>query len=196
MQPASNFHSLNACRVSGSRNLVSVLNLGYQALTGVFPKSREATVSEAPLELVWCVDSGLLQLAHSFNPGEMYGENYGYRSGLNQSMVQHLERKIRNLEKKANLRPGDVVLDIGSNDATSLKAYTVSGLTRIGIDPTGAKFEQFYSDDIVPCFGFFFGKEFPRCSEKAGQDRDIDRYVLRSRESYSVCSGGLRSSSR
>jgi len=126
--------------VSASRHLISVLDLGHQALTGVFPKSRDTPVTHGPLELVWCPESGLLQLAHSFDANEMYGENYGYRSGLNQSMIQHLTRKIRNLERMATLNPDDTVLDIGSNDATSLKAYTVNGLTRIGIDPTGAKF--------------------------------------------------------
>lgn len=56
--------------------------------------------------------------------------------------------------KKAQLAPNDVVLDIGSNDATSLKAYATSGLTRIGIDPTGEKFRAYYPDDIklVPDF--------------------------------------------
>jgi len=84
----------------------------------------------------------------------MYGDNYGYRSGLNQSMVRHLTQKIHELEKLADLKPGAAVLDIGSNDATSLKAYTTPGLKRTGIDPTGAKFRAFYGDDIrlVPDF--------------------------------------------
>ena len=41
----------------------------------------------------------LLQLAHSYNSAEMYGENYGYRSGLNQSMVRHLSTKTHHLER-------------------------------------------------------------------------------------------------
>jgi hypothetical protein len=159
-ESAKNYHAIEACRVGGSHNLISVLNLGYQALTGVFPKSREAAITRGPLELVWCPESGLLQLAHSFDANEMYGENYGYRSGLNQSMVQHLARKIHNLEHMADLKPGDTVLDIGSNDATSLKAYTVSGLTRIGMDPTGAKFKQNYPHDIVLISDFFSANNF------------------------------------
>ncbi len=145
---------IQQCRVSGSTNLVTVLSLGDQALTGVFPSSADAPVTVGPLELVWCPESGLLQLAHSYDAGEMYGENYGYRSGLNQSMVRHLTQKVAHLERIADLKPGDAVLDIGSNDATTLKAYKTSALTRIGIDPTGAKFRQYYTDDIrlVPDF--------------------------------------------
>lgn len=125
-----------------------------QELTGVFPRTSEAPVSSGPLELVWAPESGLLQLAHSFAPSEMYGDNYGYRSGLNQSMVRHLTGKIHGLERKVQLSSGDVVLDIGSNDATSLKAFETQGLTRIGMDPTGSKFRDFYGDSIrlVPDF--------------------------------------------
>jgi len=162
----ASYRKLEACRVAKSRNLVSVLNLGHQALTGVFPKSSEAAITRGPLELVWCPDSGLLQLAHSYRASEMYGENYGYRSGLNQSMVQHLTRKIGHLERKADLKPGDVVLDIGSNDATSLKAYSVPGLTRIGIDPTGAKFQHYYPDDIALVADFFSAANFRSVSMK------------------------------
>ena len=150
----SAYQEIQGCRVSGSKNLVSVLNLGYQDLTGVFPKSASQPVTCGPLELVWCPDSGLLQLKHSYNAAEMYGENYGYRSGLNQSMVAHLTDKVRYLERLVPLKAGDVVLDIGSNDATTLKAYSTSGIKRIGIDPTGKKFSQYYPADIrlVPDF--------------------------------------------
>ncbi len=158
------YRKLLACRLSGSDHLVPVLNLGTQALTGVFPKTREQPVTSGPLELVWCPDSGLLQLGHSYDPAEMYGENYGYRSGLNQSMVDHLTGKVSFLERTAGLRSGDVVLDIGSNDATTLKAYATAGLMRIGIDPTGEKFRTYYPDGIGLIPEFFSAAAFRSAS--------------------------------
>lgn len=143
------------CRVSGSRHLIPVLDLGIQALTGVFPHSRDAAITAGPLDLVWCPDSGLLQLRHSYDPDEMYGENYGYRSGLNASMVNHLTEKVRHLERLVPLRHGDVVLDIGSNDATTLKAYSTPGIARVGVDPTGKKFSNYYVDGIALIPEFF-----------------------------------------
>ena len=151
----SRYKKIERCRLSGSNHLIPVLDLGQQALTGTFPPTREAPVTTGPLNLVWCPDLGLLQLAHSYDLEEMYGANYGYRSGLNQSMVRHLTEKIRGLERLADLKPGDTVLDIGSNDATSLKAYIVPSLTRVGIDPTGKKFHQFYTSDIQLIPDFF-----------------------------------------
>jgi len=150
----NSYREIQACRVSGSPHLISVLNLGHQVLTGVFPKKPEQEITKGPLELVWCPDSGLLQLKHSYDASEMYGENYGYRSGLNQSMVSHLSDKVRYLERLVSLNPNDVVLDIGSNDATTLKAYQAPQIQRLGIDPTGEKFARFYTGDIklVPDF--------------------------------------------
>ena len=156
----SSYKAINRCRISNSTNLVSVLDLGMQTLTGVFPKSREDHVEAGPLELVWCPDSSLVQLKHSFEPSQMYGENYGYRSGLNQSMVRHLEQKVQSLEAFIGLNPGDIVVDIGSNDATTLKAYKTPGLRRVGIDPTGLKFSQFYPEDIKLVPDFFSADAF------------------------------------
>jgi hypothetical protein len=149
-----NYCKITKCRVSGSQHLVSVLDLGDQVLTGVFPRNHDSSITRGPLELVWCPDSGLLQLRHSYEAAEMYGENYGYRSGLNQSMVDHLTHKVRYLERLISLQSGDVVLDIGSNDGTLLKAYLSPDIKRIGIDPTGRKFAAYYTADtrLIPEF--------------------------------------------
>lgn len=157
---------IEKCRVSGSTHLVNVLSLGEQTLTGVFPRSKNENITKGPLELVWCPTSGLLQLAHSYDAAEMYGENYGYRSGLNQSMVRHLSAKTHHLERLYAPRADDAVLDIGSNDATLLKSYKAQGLRRIGIDPTGAKFRQFYADDITLIPDFFSATAYRRTAAR------------------------------
>ncbi len=159
---------ISKCRISGSTNLINVLSLGEQYLTGVFPKSKNEQVSKGPLDLLWCPDSGLLQLKQSYSSDEMYGDNYGYRSGLNSSMVKHLTQKINSLEKMISLSADDLVIDIGSNDATSLKAYK-SKCRKAGIDPTGLKFIEYYTEDLKLIPDFFtesvFRKTFP--NEKA-----------------------------
>ena len=161
-----NYTKLARCRVSGSATLIPVLDLGVQALTGVFPRSPQESVTAGPLRLVWCPDSGLLQLDHSYDLAEMYGDNYGYRSGLNKSMVRHLTQRVAELERVAGLRSGDTVLDIGSNDATSLKAYTVTGVSRVGIDPTARKFASYYTDGIVLVPDFFSAEGYRRTGAK------------------------------
>jgi SAM-dependent methyltransferase len=156
----SKYRKLQRCRAGGGEHLVTVLNLGQQTLTGVFPRSSHEPITKGPLELVWSPTSGLVQLRHTYESSEMYGLNYGYRSGLNQSMVDHLTLKVRFLERLAHLRSGDVVLDIGSNDGTTLKAYSVAGLRRIGMDPTAAKFRAYYPEDVAVVPDFFSARAF------------------------------------
>ena len=160
------YREITECRVSKSKQLVSVLSLGNQALTGVFPGSASDHVTVGPLDLVWAPESGLLQLRHSYNSSEMYGDNYGYRSGLNQSMVDHLTSKVKYLERLVRLDAGDVVLDIGSNDCTTLNAYESKGIRRIGIDPTGKKFASYYPADVKLVPDFFSAAAYRKQMDK------------------------------
>ncbi|MDB5231206.1 MAG: C-methyltransferase [Chitinophagaceae bacterium] len=167
---ANMYKEITKCRISGSTNLVHVLSLGNQSLTGVFPRDNNENLTDGPLDLVWCPESKLLQLKQSYSLTEMYGENYGYRSGLNSSMVEHLVKKIRALEVVANLKDGDLVLDIGSNDATSLKAYSKS-VKKIGMDPSAEKFKEFYNADTDLIIDFFSADKF--LSTSKGQKANI-----------------------
>lgn len=165
---------LDACRICGNSDLVQVLDLGEQMLTGVFPKARDAQITSGPLQLVKCTGEGdhcgLLQLAHSYDLDEMYGDNYGYRSGLNASMVAHLEHKVARIRSLVELAPGDLVIDIGSNDGTTLRAYDQPDLRLVGVDPTGDKFREFYPDHVSLIPDFFSGalvkERFPDAKAK------------------------------
>ena len=152
---------IKACRICGNSNLISILHLGEQYLTGVFPKSKSTTLTKGPLQLVKCSSQnneaacGLVQLNHSYDLGEMYGDTYGYRSGLNQSMVKHLQGKVAKIIGIVNLQKGDVVLDIGSNDATLLKAYANKDIELFGVDPSAEKFRSYYTNNINLITEFF-----------------------------------------
>lgn len=156
------YTKINQCRICGNQNLVLVLDLGEQTLTGIFPKSKDEKITSGPLRLVKCAGlgdvCGLLQLEHSYDLGEMYGENYGYRSGLNTSMVLHLQTKIKNILSRIAITDGDLIVDIGSNDSTTLQAYPMDNLTLVGVDPTGLKFKKYYPDHINLIPDFFSSK--------------------------------------
>jgi NDP-4-keto-2,6-dideoxyhexose 3-C-methyltransferase len=153
---------INVCRICGNDELVPVVDLGEQYLTGVFPRPDEITnITKGPLKLVKCHSGdnscGLLQLEHSYELSEMYGDNYGYRSGLNKSMVSHLKNKVKNILNIVNLNHGDLVIDIGSNDGTTLSEFN-SNLHLVGIDPTGEKFKEYYPEHVELISDFFTDK--------------------------------------
>jgi len=167
------YKEINCCRICGNTNLESLLHLGEQTLTGVFPKNKETQITKGPLELVKCYSHnnedvcGLVQLKHSFDSNEMYGDNYGYRSGLNKSMVKHLHGIVEGVLSKADLKSGDVIIDIGGNDSTLLQAYPSDlGLNLMVIDPTSDKFKQYYPAHINNTADFFTAATYNRLFDK------------------------------
>lgn len=155
------FKAITSCRVCKNKHLTEVLDLGSQALSGVFPNSTEIKVPSGPLQLVKCqqnnplTDCGLVQLKHNYDPNILYGSHYGYRSSLNTSMVKHLQQKVEKITSFLNLQRDDFILDIGSNDATTLKCYPKGTGQLIGIDPVGEHFNKYYPDHIHFIPGFF-----------------------------------------
>lgn len=147
------YETVHSCRVCKG-HITKLFDLGEQELTGRFPSTINEDIPKGPVTLTICKEGcGLVQLQESYNLGEMYGANYGYRSGLNASMVKHLKEKIEGLKKLVKLNAGDIVIDIGSNDGTTLSFYDKK-LIKFGIDPTARKFAKFYEDDvnIIPNF--------------------------------------------
>ena len=142
----------------GNSNLVEILDLGNQFLTGIFPKKKDELKNQYPLKLVKCHEAqnskccNLVQLNHNQDYEKMFSNNYGYQSSLNDSMINHLKSKITNILKNYKLKTGDIVIDIGSNDATTLSFYS-KNYKRIGFDPIGEKFKNKYKDMLlIPSF--------------------------------------------
>ena len=158
------------CRICRNRDLIPVLDLGVQALSGRFPSEGDPDPPKAPLELVKCNNTknsnacGLLQLKHSVPSAELYLHDYGYRSGINRTMRIHLEGIVQRVQEIVDLHRGDVVLDIGSNDATLLKYYEIPGVRRIGIDPTGEQFLECYMEDIELISDYFNSSNYSSLS--------------------------------
>jgi NDP-4-keto-2,6-dideoxyhexose 3-C-methyltransferase len=133
-----------------------VFGLGDLASCGVFPSKAQSDAPKAPLTLMQCEKCGLVQLAHNFDGDDLFRHSYGYRSGINESMVRHLRGIASNVMQLVAFEPGEIVLDIGSNDGTSLSFYRdLAGVRRIGIDPTIAKFKSYYEPGIET-YGEFF----------------------------------------
>ena len=154
------------CRLCGSKQLLDMLNLGDQYLTGVFPKNPETKVLSGELTLQRCEECTLVQLGHSYDKNLMYGMNYGYQSSLNDSMKFHLKTIAKRIRDYLSLLEGDVIVDIGSNDGTFLSFFENLGLKRVGIDPTIRKFADSYHPDIIKVPEFFTKDSFNSVTDK------------------------------
>jgi hypothetical protein len=145
---------IHKCRSCNGNKLKKIFNLGNQKLTGFFLDHRNQDIPSGSLSMVFCESCKLLQLENSLEPTVMYGQNYGYMSSLNKSMLTHLKSKSHKLKKIANLKSGDLIIDIGSNDGSFL-GFFEKKYKLIGIDPTIKKLKKFYRKDIVKIDNFF-----------------------------------------
>ena len=137
--------NITHCRICNSSQLTNVISLGEQQITSRFPVYGDNSTPKTPIDLCLCEQCGLLQLLQTTFASELYEYEYGYRSGINHTMRTHLKHYYEEIISKVDLQPGDTVIDIGSNDSTLLQNYSPY-YTRIGVDPTGKQFHEYYGD--------------------------------------------------
>jgi NDP-4-keto-2,6-dideoxyhexose 3-C-methyltransferase len=160
---------IDGCRVCGHPNFAPFLDLGEMAPCGIFPVSAENQPAKEPLVVVRCLDCGLAQLAHDLPPKDTFNGGFGYRSATNPTMRRHLEDLAKHLYGAADLKPGDLVIDIASNDGTFLAALP-SSVRKVGVDPVASVYEDFYPVEAV-IHSDFWSDDLAR--EYAGQAKAI-----------------------
>ncbi len=146
---------INSCRSCKSTKLVNLFNLGNQSFTGIFLKKNKK-IPKGKLTLMMCKSCSLVQLRDNFDLKVMYGSSYGYRTGLNASMVRHIQNKADFLKKISKVKKKELIIDIGSNDGTMLNyLFKKKNSNLVGIDPTINKFKKFYNKNIKKIPNFF-----------------------------------------
>lgn len=154
------------CKICKIEKTDLIWNLGEQFLGSRFPKLEEGDPPKSSLILVKCSKCGLVQLNNTVESSELYFHQYGYRSGINSTMRNHLKGIVEYIRAIVSLSENDVVLDIGSNDSTLLNCY--SEVRKVGIDPTGKQFKEFYNSETLLVSDFFTAKTYyENISQKA-----------------------------
>ena len=128
------------CRICGSKKLRKVLDLGNQSLTGKFPKTFKKKIIKTPLSISICKKCKFVQLSHNFNNSYLYNLEYGYESGINSTMKNHLSKIAKKVSIIKKLNENSVVIDIASNDGTLLNSYK-KNIIKVGIDPILNKYK-------------------------------------------------------
>jgi len=155
---------ISNCRICKSSKLVNLFSLGKLCFTGKFP-SKKQIIKKEPIKLILCKNCQLVQLAHNFDLKYLYGPDYGYRTGINKTMLNHVRNITRLLTKKKSLKKTDMVLDIASNDGSLLNSYK-SSVIKFGIDPILKKYEKNYKDIDYYLADFFSAKKVMKKTKK------------------------------
>ena len=145
------------CRNCREKKFSNLFSLGSLSFTGKF-SSKKKKIPKDFISLIKCNKCQLVQLDRSFNSKYLYGPDYGYRSGINLTMTNHLKSISKKLTKLTKLKKNDYVLDIASNDGTLLNSYKIKGIKTVGIDPILKKYKKFYKKINIKIPSFFSRK--------------------------------------
>jgi len=144
-------NNIQQCRLCNDKT-TDIISLGEQYITSRFPLYGDFSTPKTPITLCMCSSCGLVQLKETTDCNELYEHEYGYRSGISNTMRTHLKQYQEEILTKIQLSSDDIIVDIGSNDSTMLQYYS-NTIRRIGVDPTGNQFADYYGDvELLPTY--------------------------------------------
>jgi NDP-4-keto-2,6-dideoxyhexose 3-C-methyltransferase len=148
--------TIAGCRVCNCPDLTTVVDLGEQYVSDF--RDDNSKPGKYPLVGVICENCKLVQLRDTTPSGEMYHENYGFKSGISDSIKADLLDNVTRAQ--AHHPKATTWLDIASNDGTLL-SYVPSTVYRVGVDPITkyCKEAEQYADEIIN--DFFPTDKFP-----------------------------------
>lgn len=153
------YRDITACRICGSADLPEVMAFGEQYLASAFVKSNEGhpmAKVKVPLTVVLCGGCGTVQLKEDVQREALFSD-YFYRSATNPMMQAALRDIVEDVQRNIELADGDVVLDVGCNDATMLMMYP-ERLTRVGVDPA-SNIDWSHVGDRAALINDFFSRD-------------------------------------
>ncbi len=155
---------INKCRGCKKKTLKKLFSLGDMCFTGKFPR-KDQIIKKKPISVVICSNCNLVQLNHTFDLKYLYGPDYGYRTGINKTMLNHVNGVAKKLSKKTKLKKNDSVLDIASNDGSLLNFYNKNIFT-VGIDPILNKYIDQYKNINIKISDFFSATKVKKKTKK------------------------------
>lgn len=161
MRPMNeSIRALDECRLCGSSDLDHFIDFGQVPLGNnlQFTAQQAKEVEAYRLDVKRCHECGHFQLGHAVVPELLYATNYTYLSGIGASFVKHISAYAQWVEEHCNLPDHAVVVDVGSNDGTCLKAFQDHGYTVCGVDPA-ALAAGIANDNGIPTINSFFDKD-------------------------------------
>ncbi len=152
---------ISKCRICKNDKFQKLFNLGKLAFTGKFPKNISTNIPKKNISLLMCNKCKLVQLSQNFNEKYLYGKDYGYRTGINKTMTNHVKTLVNEAVKLVKPKKNDYLLDIASNDGTLLNFYN-NKFIKVGIDPLVNKYIKYYDKIDYKISNFFSYQEIKK----------------------------------
>jgi SAM-dependent methyltransferase len=130
------YHHRDTCRLCGSRDLEVALHYVPTPPADAYVPVDHAHVRQDvyPLDLYLCRTCGFAQLCDVIKADSIYVD-YIYETKSSLGLVDHFQRYANAVIDRLKPPNGELVVDLGSNDGTLLKAFKKRGMRVFGVDP-------------------------------------------------------------
>lgn len=161
---------ITACRLCAATELHEIIDFGEVPLGNNLQPTADAARAAAryPLNLNRCGQCGHFQLGHAVAPEALYATNYTYLSGIGPSFIRHFDAYADWVTATCGLPKDALVVDVGSNDGTCLKAFRARGYRVCGVDPAALPARIANESGIDTIDGFFDKAVVDRIKAKYG----------------------------
>lgn len=124
------------CRLCGDKNIETVLMMAPTPPGDHYVKVDSLAKQQEtyPLYLIQCGNCGHVELPVVVNPEILYGK-YIYETSISLGLVEHYRKYADDIVSFANPSSNSLVIDVGSNDGSLLKAFQAKGFRVLGVDP-------------------------------------------------------------
>lgn len=155
------------CRLCGADKFELVLPILPSAIGDAFVSEEMLGEPQLtyPLDVYMCLECGHLQNLDIVDPKVLFG-NYTYRTSVSPGLVKHFGAYAEYIVTNLNLPQDALVVELGSNDGSLLRAFKAHGLRVQGIDAAANIAAQATAEGI-PTIGTFFTAEIARSIREA-----------------------------
>lgn len=152
----------NLCQICSGSNLQQIISMGHTGLCDSPLSTDQLSRPEInyPLNYLRCRSCGLVQLDYVVESKELFHPAYPYRSAITDSLRTLLWGLARRMLSKTSIRPGSLVVDIGSNDGTLLEGFSREGMRVLGVEATNIA--QFANEKGIETYQEFFSPDTVR----------------------------------
>jgi SAM-dependent methyltransferase len=158
------------CLVCARQEVDAFLDLGETALANKFLTEAELSRPEPkfPLVVGFCRGCGHVQLTEHVPPSALF-EDYLYIPSASTTLTAHLYELSDVVAERYSLGPGDLVIDVGCNDATLLRGFRRHGVRALGVDPAKNLAELFDNPEIERYTAFFDSRLASEIRDRFGE---------------------------
>jgi hypothetical protein len=125
------------CRSCGAPEPAPILSLGRPPLADVLLTREELDQPDAsfPLDLLFCPQCALVQIAETVPPELLYRGDYPYYTSVSDFLLEHFGGSAERIIESRRLGPQSLVVEAASNDGYMLRKFVERGIPVLGIDP-------------------------------------------------------------